>query len=360
MYDSMKGKKIYGYDIIRALACIMVVILHSPKPGEIAGQYGIFLSALSYLTAPCIPLFFMLSGALLLVPDINPKEFIKKRFGKFIFPVIIWSFIYLFNKVVIGKITTADYFFKCVLSIPFSAQEGVLWFMYTLSGLYLLVPILSPWLKSASKKIVVLYLCIWSVTLCYPYLENLLNLHTLVTAHDDIFYYFTGYVGYFVLGWFLRKYSIQSDKYYGDKRLLILSVACLVMIFLKGIDKILHLGFDEQDGFGFQSLAVAVLSVFWWYACIALSHKKIFNSLYVRRGINTIAKYSFGIYLSHILIMRPWLWDCAFISNIHNYILQTFTIIVCDFGLSLLLCVAISYMPYSKYIIAYHQKNGAE
>lgn len=57
-------KRNYPLDLIRVIACLMVVLMHSPMPSENAN--GIFLSLLSYMTAPCIGLFLMVSGALLL------------------------------------------------------------------------------------------------------------------------------------------------------------------------------------------------------------------------------------------------------------------------------------------------------
>ena len=53
-------------DLLRIMACVMVVIMHSPIPSENAN--GLLLSSLSYFTAPCIGLFFMVSGALILPP----------------------------------------------------------------------------------------------------------------------------------------------------------------------------------------------------------------------------------------------------------------------------------------------------
>ena len=55
-------------DLIRIIACTMVVLMHSPMPTENAN--GLLLSSLSYFTAPCIGLFFMVSGALLLPPQL--------------------------------------------------------------------------------------------------------------------------------------------------------------------------------------------------------------------------------------------------------------------------------------------------
>lgn len=61
----MKQRDI-SLDLLRIIACAMVVLMHSPIPAENAN--GLLLSSLSYFTAPCIGLFFMVSGALLLPP----------------------------------------------------------------------------------------------------------------------------------------------------------------------------------------------------------------------------------------------------------------------------------------------------
>lgn len=56
----------YALDLLRIVACVMVVMMHSPMPS--ADANGMLLSSLSYFTAPCIGLFFMVSGALILPP----------------------------------------------------------------------------------------------------------------------------------------------------------------------------------------------------------------------------------------------------------------------------------------------------
>ena len=60
----MSKQRYINLDIIRILACLMVVTMHAPMPNENA--IGIFNAALSYYNTPCIGLFFMVSGALLL------------------------------------------------------------------------------------------------------------------------------------------------------------------------------------------------------------------------------------------------------------------------------------------------------
>lgn len=41
------------FDLLRLLACLMVIAMHAPLPDSAEGN-GLFLSTLSYLTAPCI------------------------------------------------------------------------------------------------------------------------------------------------------------------------------------------------------------------------------------------------------------------------------------------------------------------
>lgn len=64
-------QRIVSYDILRVLACLMVVFMHSPMPSEKA--ISIFNFGISYFTSPCVPMFFAISGALIL-PVIAPPQ----------------------------------------------------------------------------------------------------------------------------------------------------------------------------------------------------------------------------------------------------------------------------------------------
>ena len=46
------------FDLLRLLACLMVIAMHAPLPDSAEGN-GLFLSTLSYLTAHCIGLFIL-------------------------------------------------------------------------------------------------------------------------------------------------------------------------------------------------------------------------------------------------------------------------------------------------------------
>ena len=75
----------------------MVIIMHAPIPGVGAESHGPFLVLISYLTAPCVPLFFMVSGSLLLPckKEVTAINYFKKRIGKVAGPTIAFSLFYM-------------------------------------------------------------------------------------------------------------------------------------------------------------------------------------------------------------------------------------------------------------------------
>ncbi|MBX9111437.1 hypothetical protein HCG90_16385 [Parabacteroides johnsonii] len=75
-------ERIFHFDIIRTVACLMVIIMHAPMPSD--RIIAVFTWGITYLTMPCIGLFFALSGALLLPVKNTPLDsvnFVKKRGG---------------------------------------------------------------------------------------------------------------------------------------------------------------------------------------------------------------------------------------------------------------------------------------
>ena len=148
-------KRDYTLDVMRVVAMFMIVLMHSPKPGSAP---GIMLVGLTYLTIPAIGLFFMISGALLIDNKLGTKEFLTRRFSKILWPTLFWTMVYMIVKYSTTETTTTGVL-RLIFSIPFKAQgHGVLWFMYTLAGLYLLTPMLSKWAGTAIEREIKFYL----------------------------------------------------------------------------------------------------------------------------------------------------------------------------------------------------------
>jgi len=334
-------------DIVRVIACILVVLMHSPMPSPSAN--GTFLGALSYFTMPCIGLFFMVSGALLLPVKTDCFTFLRRRLSKIVVPTLIWTAVYLCLGIYFSE--SEINILQAVMSVPFSAQgHGVLWFMYTLSGLYLLAPVISPWLKEASNNEIGFILILWCVTLCYPFLKYGIVVNSGTTG---ILYYFTGYAGYFLLGYFLKHRITKLPVIYP---IVIASAGIGLILFLKSN----NITTDFYEMFGYTSIFTAATCCAIWIMVMKMSGTAIASTRRCGGGkpliINELSNTSFGIYLVHIVIMRYWLWRTEWIQSINSYILQTVTIALLTIILSTIVCLLISRTRITTYLIGYRKR----
>lgn len=331
----------YSFDLMRVLACLMIIGMHAPMPSENANP--LFLNASGYFTAPGLCLFFVISGALLLPIKTDTFSFLKKRMGKVVTPTLCFTLLYLVLKAVNG---TDVNWTKSICSIPFAPQgHGVLWFMYTLIGLYLVSPIISRWLDKASKREEEFYLMLWAITMCYPLLELVLDINE---SNTGILYYSSGYVGYFVLGHYLTKYpeSITLNR-------LVLPVALAIVAPVAC--KLLRVEVDFYSLFWYLSIFVAILTVA-IYVVISKYGQKLVGGKLMNAVVLT-SNLSFGIYLIHIAVMRSFLWKLDCIIDIENYILQWAVVVVLTFAISWFCAYVISLLPFGNYIIGYKRKK---
>ncbi len=134
-----------GYDIIRIVAMLMVVMIHGFVPYLSATDvHGTGYIAVVFLSSRCLvgaPLFFMHSGALLLdTPERTTlSALFKKRIPKQAIPFVIWSLIYVIARIAAGTLALSPMSFLSLLWEPAYYQ---FWFTYVLLGFYLLLPLL--------------------------------------------------------------------------------------------------------------------------------------------------------------------------------------------------------------------------
>lgn len=326
-----------GYlDILRILAMLMIICMHSPMPD--IGTDGLVLSSISFLTAPGIGLFFMVSGGLLLPARQNMKFFLKHRLGKVLWPTIIWSVFYL-SLSWIKQDTSSFEIIKNIVSLPLCAQgNGILWFMYTLIGLYILTPIISPWLIQASQKELAIVLALWGVTMCYPLLEGLFYINDSKTG---ILYYESGYAGYFLLGYYLRRYHRKANY-------VLISLLIAVPILIAAYVKIYQIPVNFYSTFWYLSILTAMMAAGWFLLF------QRFDTGNSSKMIATISNCCFGVYFIHIFVMRQILWKWDFISQhggIPQILLTTILTAVISFGLVYI----ISYLQFARYLTGFKQ-----
>ena len=283
-------------------------------------------------------LFFMISGALILNKERDTIPFMKKRVTRIVFPMVFWSLFFIGVKYLQGNFTAQEALGK-VMRIPFGPQVGVYWFIYVIFGIYMLTPILSVWLNRCSKKDLEIYLIIWGITLLLPYLKILdTRFMYLISYVGGYLYYFYGFIGFALLGHYLRRYvNITTDqrKYF----YLFIAVVAILPIVLYTI---VPYGVVQDR----LSVNVVLLAI-----CYFVILKHIHYSPKWSARFYDFAQHTFGIYLVHFYLMRDIVWSWFEPYNIHCAF-QVPLIVIVTPTLSYLIVHTISKLPYSKYIVS--------
>ena len=290
----MKEKLIW-LDNLRVISTIAVIILHVSAPilykygeiSEVIWNTGNFYDGMVRF---CVPVFFMLSGALLLSKDYELSYFLKKRFWRIIPPLIFWSLIYIFyDYVLVGeKSFTLISSIKMIIRNIFYGSKIHLWFVYTLLGLYLFIPILRKWIKNSNNNEILYFLIIWFATIIYslPYFKTYLPNIPLTN--------FSGYIGYLVLGYYLSNLTIRN------KYMPIIFIIIGIGITIYGTYYLTHKNNEfSQYFYGYLTPNVLLSSI---GVFLILKNFTIKNNA-IKKLILFLSNQSFGIYLVHILTL---------------------------------------------------------
>lgn len=226
-------------DAVRIISCIRVIMSHIAafylifeKPG-FNFTVGNFFHSIS--VGGIIP-FIMISGAFMLDNQNNKdyKNFYQKTFKKIVVPTLIWSFVYVFYNLlkillmhVIGKnVSMKDYLHPFILLLKGKPYYHM-WYLYMIIGMYMITPIIIRILEDFNEK-TILRLG-WGLV----FLGMIINV-TSVLIWPILF---IQYLGFFILGYFYRKYYYKNPnrslKYFIAAILSSLSVFFIVEILTK-------------------------------------------------------------------------------------------------------------------------------
>ena len=345
-----------GLDILRVLACYLVIQVHTGEFYYI-GEGGTVLSGTSpfwvgILNSVCrasVPLFVMISGFLLLPLKEEMGVFFRKRFTRVAIPFVVWCILYALYWACKGQTNWAQAGIN-ILHIPvnFGVEVGHLWYIYMLIGLYLFAPIISPWIKSASRKNMEFYLVIWAITLCVPYIHLVYPqiLGECFWNQTPLLYYFSGFLGYLILGAYIKLYLFEKRAWHLPVGILMIIVGYAITAggFISLLDSTLVSTLELT--WGFETINVALMGF-----GLFLSLKNIRfarTTSFVAKGITDISKISYGIYLAHIMVLNFFykLLD----TMIDPIQIKMPVIALCTFIVSYLIVKLLSFLPKSKYI----------
>lgn len=325
------------FDVVRLVAFLLLLGCHATDPINAAATYGNAVAAVSAddvvwgtiwgsFVRPCVPLFVMLTGALLLPVKQNMKAFYARRIPRVLWPFLLWSVLYyltpwftallgadksivpyLFSWAESDSQAFADGFahiLRIPLTFPYLACH--MWYIYLLIGLYLFMPILSAWVSTATRREKEWVLLLWGISTCMPYITEFVSPYAFGTCSWNsfgTFYYFAGFNGYLLLGHYIA-HHVQWSTW----RTLIIALPLMVIGFW-----VSHSGYQAM--LALPSPTPEQIELFWTYCtpnvvAMSLAWMLLLKQVSVRsismcQALQSITSCGFGIYMVHYFFVRP-------------------------------------------------------
>src|SRR5690606_14500281 len=153
--------------VLRIIAIFLVILIHSSSGYLNSNDFDAFdwkyANWINSFSRFSVPLFVIISGALLLQKDEDTGIFYKKRLLKIIPPFAFWTVVYLvyyFIRYIDFEYVGFPQVINIVLIRLKSGSNAHLWYLYMLIGLYLAIPFLRKMVRNCSKKEIEIFLCL--------------------------------------------------------------------------------------------------------------------------------------------------------------------------------------------------------
>jgi len=332
---------------LRLIALYAVIVLHCTSPlimqfGKVSTADWLTADFLNALVRFAVPVFVMITGALMLHREYGLGDFFKKRLTRVVIPFLFWSLVYIWyswynEEISFGSDAWLNV--KQVLHLLKTGSSYHLWYVYMLIGLYFFIPVIGKFVRHASEKEVLYFLIVWFgvMLITQPYLSRY---NPSVDMH-----YFAGFAGYLVLGHYLA--FKDFDVKYLRLWMVLLFTVSLAAITLGSWLIAPYPQWPVTMFYEPVSPLVLTLAGSMFMIC-KLTVPKV--SPVITRIRDFAGRYNYGIYLSHALVLY-FLDDPFGISyKLCTPIISIpLTALIC-FTISLLLVWIISKIPLGKWV----------
>lgn len=313
-------------DVLRIIGCLMVIFNHTNErghyrfPADTLGSASFYLDmTMSIICKAGVPLFFMISGALL----ISKEEPWKKTFSRMIkigIDLVLFTFLYYWiDSLLLGT----PFSFVSTLQSMIGTNYWHLWYLYAYLLFLLTLPILRKLAKGMDERTSwYLFLLAAIFMAAFPVLSEFLpfglnkNLDIPWLSSNILIYPLTGY---------LLVHKIPEERFTGKRigLLWVLNLLCFILgefieyrFLLKTPEQVgeIHGYFDERFLVNFCFVNAFVIFVTVRYIMRRLQPKAFLSAV-----ISEIGQDTYGIYLLHIW----FLWKIPFLYALYMRIEHT-------------------------------------
>lgn len=284
-----------GIDGIRVIATLMVVLIHISGKGAASGittQHWWASNFYESISRGAVPLFFMVTGALLLSRE-HTVASTWKRIWRMLVPLFAWSVVFLIwgN----GYRAAEPGWIQAIISRP---AAGHLWYLYSLIPAYVFLPVLSAFFLQAKPRMRWFVLGGWFAAGSIIPTVNYLYQAPIIGFDREFFYIYPGYMLLGALLW-SRKEFTRSQLILGALLFALGVAATGIGTYVSTLGKP---GLNETL-YQYYS-ATVVIAAAGAFVCIAALFDRLGRaSGFVAGFVAVFGKASFGIYLVHPLFI---------------------------------------------------------
>lgn len=344
----------WDYDVLRILAILGVVAIH--VFGLILGRPDLrgtdtwnFAVILAIGSNWCVPMFVMVSGALLLAPRAHaagPGAFLRKRAVRLLPAVIVWHLVYLV--VVRHWILQADLVPETVaVNFIDGKVYTALYFLWLILGLYVVAPVIAAFLRDGDARraqITAIVACLWGAALLVlPLVATQLGFPR--TRTDTAVTLWIPYVGLFIAGYAWREPRAEGRRWIWAGGIAVALVTLDIWLFNVAPDFAWLRAFLPVHYVSLPTVGAALAI----YLCVIDLCARLRPKERVVKIIGAIGSATFGVFLVHLLlvaVVRRW-WpdlyaDPAPVAKLELYAM----VVVASFAIS----VAAARVPWLRRI----------
>lgn len=296
MTNTMTKTKNYNIEILRAMSCILVLVIHVSNYycrgfGLISeGEFviSVIIDTFARLSVPC---FFMVSGYLLLGREETLAHH-NARVKKFFIILIFWNLVYFFHNVFYMGTS------ENLLKLAYEPMEAHLWYLYAMIPIYLVLPFLQIMFRGMNARLDRAFMLLALAMIFIMYISSF--------AKEELYFDIPligdrSYAVYFIAGYMVKKYQKRIQKPHWMFLMLFLManmfniIATIVMSNLTGDFYERFLEYGNPLIFGGSAC------FFIWMTQIRDGNITLPDG--IRKCVDWFGPCTLGIYLIHILFL---------------------------------------------------------
>ncbi len=293
-------------DYLRVTSMLAVVMIHICTTamtdfGDGIGTYkGVLFVSVTNLLHFAVPVFFMISGALLLDPkkEMTLGKLLKKYLMKYAGVILIFCWAFALIEIVFDKHDIQlIYFPQSFLNMIQGKTWAHMWYMYTLFGVMLVLPILRWTVKLAEGKDIIYLIVVFGIFLSVlPFLNKIVDLNIGIQFPIISVYLFHMLLGY----WIDTGVIHWSSKTSG----IIIACCCVSLVAASYFDVMWNAESDFIGDYSSPIMIIYAASLFMLLknAKYKAAEKKTGSRVQISWGgvIDLLSKCSFGVYIIHM------------------------------------------------------------